>query len=256
MIPIEKTFSEILGDISSTGYSLYVHDKEIPIFYDKSISIEYPEIRIQDIDEKDIYFDRFANSDSSKSLCYTSRTFQVDLYSQDKIELKYMRKAIFDRIRDFFILEYMPFTYTSDFNYDNVNGYYFNPIFSNSDDNEYRYINKIEFKNNLIPKVDSLDDLVENSWYYDENGLYVKSSEYDIKDIIIVIALQGKLFSNGDLLKDRNIISYKITRKQIMSDLENNEVERFSFDIDILFNEEYDNGILPDLQGTKIIRYD
>jgi len=254
---IEKTFCEIIGDITNDGYALKVEGKDVPVLYGKDDTTVYPQIRITpNIDAYPVYFDRFAVPDSSKSVEYSIKVFQVDLYSENKIELEKIKKAVKTRRYYFFNLEYMDFEYTEDFAYDNENGYYFNPIYSDTRDNHYRGVNQVKIGNSVIQKTTSLDKLKKNSWYMNKDGLYIKiSDKYDIQDIKIIILLQGRRFKNGDIIKDRRIIDYNITREAQLSDLEDNEVERYSFDMAILFSEEIKNRKLPIIKDINF-RYD
>jgi hypothetical protein len=254
MTTIEKTVCEICGDITEKGYALNIDGVNVPVYIGKDATTVYPEIRITPfIDEYDVHFDRFIVPSLTRSVQYYIGIFQIDIYSEDLIQLDKIKKEIRDRIYYLFNLEFMDFEYTKDFAYDNQSDCYFNYIYTDTDDNCFRDISKIKFGNDIITRVDNFNDLVNDSWYQDEDGLYIKlSDKHDIKDVKVVILQQGMKFENGDLMGDRNIIAHKITRKSQLSELENNEVERYSFDIALLFGEEFRNRKLPNLQDIKI----
>ena len=59
--------------------------------------------------------------------------------------------------------------------------------------------------------------------------------------------MQGRLFSNGFSHSDNGIHAYYLSKQRNLSSLENNEVERVSFDLDILFSKKINREELPEV---------
>lgn len=89
-----------------------------------------------------------------------------------------------------------------------------------------------------------------NSYFVDKNYLYIKTNE-NIQDIEIKVLMQGRLFPNGMSHSDKGIHVYIISKQRNLSSLEDNEVERISFDLDILFSKKLNREELP--KNKKIL---
>lgn len=235
---IIKTVCEIIGDPVPTGYSL----EGTPIFLNEDDTTTYPQIRITPlIDEYDINEDKYIDIKMNRSIIYYKGVFQIDIYAQKIPQVKKIKKAIDNRIYHFFNLEFLELD-SNDFIYNNETGYYHSLAYANVEDNPYKNVVKLKINNNLL-----------SDWYSNEDGLFVRLDEgQKVEDIKIVVLLRGRQFSNGELVPDRNIYAHQISRTQQLSDLEDNEVERISFDLDLVFSEEFRDNDLPILDKTGV----
>ena len=57
--------------------------------------------------------------------------------------------------------------------------------------------------------------------------------------------MQGRLFSNGFSFSDNGLHDYYLSKQKNMSSLASNNVERISFDLDILFSNKMNREELP-----------
>ena len=64
--------------------------------------------------------------------------------------------------------------------------------------------------------------------------------------------LQGRLFSNGFAYSDYGLHDYRLSDPRNLSGLEDNEVERISFDLDILYSNKIQREKLPKINQVKI----
>ena len=83
-----------------------------------------------------------------------------------------------------------------------------------------------------------------DSYFVDEDYLYVQTNQ-NIKDIQIKVLTQGRLFENGMSHSDKGIHAYFISKQRNLSSLEDNEVERISFDLEVLFSKKLNREELP-----------
>ena len=91
------------------------------------------------------------------------------------------------------------------------------------------------------------NDLTNDSFCAKNDYLYVQTDK-NLKKIEIKTLMQGKLFSNGLSYSDMGIHDYSLSKQRNLSLLENNEVERISFDLEILFSKKLDREELPTLK--------
>ena len=109
----------------------------------------------------------------------------------------------------------------------------------------------IEVCGNSLERVYSLEDLVDESFFVDDEALYVKTSQR-LKTIKISVITQGRLFNDKTSPSNRGIAFHEIGSPRNLSDLESNEVERISFDIYILFAAKRTRDKLPNVDELRI----
>ena len=80
--------------------------------------------------------------------------------------------------------------------------------------------------------------------------MYINTDK-NLYDIEIKVLLQGRLFNNGDSYSDRGIHYYEIIDEKNLSALEDNEVERISFDLGILYSHKREREKLPEVNRIK-----
>ena len=64
--------------------------------------------------------------------------------------------------------------------------------------------------------------------------------------------MQGRLFENGYSFSDNGIHTYDIMNQRNLSYLEDNEVERISFDLAILFSKKINRETLPIVNNVRL----
>ena len=109
----------------------------------------------------------------------------------------------------------------------------------------------IEVCNKPLERVLSLEDLVDESFYVDSEALYIKTTG-KIKTIKISVITQGRLFDDKTSPSNRGIAFHEIGDPRNLSELEDNEVERISFDIYILFAAKRTRDRLPNVDKLRI----
>ena len=251
MNQIIKTMCEIIGDHQEEGGYLFPYSqKSIPILLNKDKTTTYPEIRLSPfIQNSDFYTERYAEKTLRDYREWKTAKFQVDIYSPSLAEVNNIYLELRDRIYDFFNLEILVYSYNKHFELidDNI---YKNPSYT-IDGVLFIDVYHIEVCNKPLRRVFSLDELTDESFYIDEEALYV-NTQYKIKTIKISVITQGRLFDDKTSPSNRGIAFHEIGDPRNLSELEDNEVERISFDIYILFAAKRTRDKLPDVNATRI----
>ena len=247
---IVKSILEILGDINENGYSF----NNVPILLNKDLTTTYPEIRLSPfITNRDVDFQKYIDHNQyQKYREWEQGTFQVDIFAKTIIEAHQILDQLKERIYDFFNLETLIYNWNNEF--EQIDGtLYRNRAYAISyDDNNYLFkdIYSITINDVIVNRVASIEELTLNTFYVDNEYLYINTDE-SLYDIEIKVLLQGRLFSNGDSYSDRGIHYYEIIDEKNLSALEDNEVERISFDLGILYSHKREREKLPEVNRIK-----
>lgn len=226
---VTKSFLEILGDETDTGYSFYT----VPIFLNKDKNTEYPEIRVSPfIDKFDIHNQKNIERTYREYRDWRGGVFQIDIYARNIIEAQNIYDRLIDRIYDFFNLETLIYSDNGEFEEIGVNtfknyGYGIGDLFKD--------IYDIRIEGVKMNRVHSIDDLDLDTYYVDNDALYL-CTKRNLRTFKIKVLLQGRLFKNGDAYSDRGLHYYQLSDQRNLSSLEQNEVERISFDMYILYS--------------------
>lgn len=250
---ITQSVLELIGDISPWGYH-FLHDgKEIPVLLNKDITTSYPEIRVSPfIDRYDLDFQKFLEKSYSQYRHWQGGVFQVDIYSKNIIEAHNIYDKLTDRIYDFFNLETLVYSWNNQFEEIDTHTYK-NVAYAIPLDKEQRLfkdiysvtIDNIKFKRQF-----AYEDLEEDSFYVDEDALYICTKK-NIKKIQIKVLLQGKLFQDGMAYSDRGLHYHELSEQRNLSALEANDVERISFDLMVIFSYKREREKLPKVNRIK-----
>ena len=252
MNTIIKTMCEVMGDHQEDGGYLFPYNEQyIPVLLNKDETTFYPEIRISPfIQQNDMFTERFSEKTLRDYREWKTAKFQVDIFSQDLAEVNNIYLALRDRIYDFFNLEVLVYSYNKHFQKLNDN-LYKNVSYGLSD--LFVDIYHIEICNESLTRVFNLDELDDDCFYVDDEALYVQTSK-KIKTIKISVITQGRLFDDKTSPSNRGIAYHQIEAPKNLSELEDNEVERISFDIYILFAAKRTRDKLPDVNKLRIKR--
>lgn len=226
---VTKSIFEILGDKTRTGYSF----QSIPIHLYKDFTTEYPQIRVSPfIDKVDINYQKNIEKTYRKYRHWEAGTFQIDIYSRSIIEAQKIYDRLIERIYDFFNLETLIYDNNDEFVEIDTNiyknyGYGVGDLFKD--------IYSVQVENKRFKKVFSYRDIENDSYYVDEDALYLCTKK-NLKTFKVKVLLQGRLFENGDAYSDRGLHYHELSEQRNLSSLEDNEVERISFDMYILYS--------------------
>lgn len=243
---VTRAVFELLGNKTATGYSLTVKGDEIPLFLNKDGTTKYPQIRVSPFVEKgDRKYQHHISEDKRAYRHWQYGIFQVDIYTKNLPQAQNIYDVISKRLHDFFTLETVIFNDNGGF--EEVEEHlYRNKAYALLDDDMFKDVYGIRIQDTIIKRVRILDALKMNSFYVDDEYLYIKTDQ-DLKDIEIKMLLQGRLFSNGFAYSDNGLHSYRISKQRNLSLLEDNEVERISFDLELLFSKKINRERLPEV---------
>lgn len=226
---------QILGEEKSNGFFLPVvynnKNIQVPNYLFKDAPAEYPEIRIspflEDKMESHPIRIRKYNYDNKKRF-YTAK-FQIDIYATNVAQVNTIYDALEKRIDLFYDIDTVIYGYNKSFK--RLNDYvYHNPIFTS----ENFQFSDIVINGKRIHKVNNYDDMEMNTYIINNKGLYVKTA-LPIKFIRMWSIINGLTFPDGTTAFSRGIIKTNISDRIMLSDLEKNNVERISFELDIFY---------------------
>lgn len=251
MNQIIKTMCEILGDHQEQGGYLFPYSqKSIPILLNKDKTTSYPEIRLSPfIQNEDIYTERYREKTLRNYREWKSGKFQVDIFSPSLAEVNNIYLELRDRIYDFFNLEVLTHSYNKYFEKQNDNLY--KNIAYALDNDFFVDIYHIEICDEPLLRVYDINNLIDESFFIDNEALYIKTNK-NIKTIKVTLITQGRLFDDKTSPSNRGIAFHEIGDPRNLSELENNEVERISFDIYILFAAKRTRDKLPNVDRLRI----
>jgi len=243
---VTRAVFELIGDPTDTGYALPSPNGLIPVYLNKDGTTKYPQIRISPfISKNDVMYQKHIDDNERMYRHWEAGIFQVDIYTKDLILAQDIYDLIKLRIFDFFNLQTVIFNYNNDFI--EIDDYtYANKAYALLDDDMFKDVYGIRIDDVIIDKVKSLDDLRMDTFYVDDEFLYIKTQN-NLKHMEIKMLLQGRLFHNGCAYSDIGLHDYQVSKERNLSSLEDNEVERISFDLEVLFSKKINREILPTL---------
>lgn len=222
---------KVLGDETNTGFFTTIDDNiKVPNYLFKDIQSEYPEIRIFPFinGHKKLSFN-YPISKKFRNIKDIYKTeFQIDIYSKSIPQLNKIYREIENRIDDFTKIDTIIYGYNTD--YIDTGDYYKNTIYENNNFS----IGWISIDGITLIPVCSVNDLVDNSWYLGNDGLYIKT-DLNIKKIEVMSIYNGRMFPNNTTLYSIGVYTMRINNVMELSDLEDNEVERLMVEILIIY---------------------
>lgn len=237
-----KAILELLGDHENGAYYLPLNDKKIPVLLNKDETTVYPEIRLSPFVEKySLEHQKYIERNYARYRDWEAGVCQIDLFAQTVVEVQNIYDEIMNRLYDFFNLETVIYNYNDDFTQLDDN-YYKNEAYAINHD-LFIDIYDIEVKGKKLTRVSSIDDIKEESFYVDDEALYINTE--CIECIKIKVLMQGRLFSNGDAFSDRGLHYIEFSQQRNLSSLEDNDVERISFDMYVVYSHKREREELP-----------
>lgn len=245
-----KTMCEIIGEHQPQGgYEFPYSQRSVPILLNKDKTTTYPEIRISPfIQNADAFTERYREKTLRNYREWKDIVFQIDIFSPDLAEVNNIYSELRNRIYDFFNLEVLVYSYNQHF-VSQGNDIYKNISYAVGD--LFSEIYHIEVCDTPMQRVLSLEKLTDDSFYVDTEALYIKTSK-NLKTIKISVITQGKLLNDKTSPSNRGIAYHSIGDPRNLSELEENEVERISFDIYVLYAIKRTRDKLPDVNKLSV----
>ena len=232
---------QIIGDEKEDGFytSVKYNDNiiQVPNFLFKDGPAEYPEIRISPFlsDTAKAHPIRITSYGRNIKRKFYDAIFQIDIYAKSIIEAHNIYDELANRIYDFFNLETLVYSWTPQF--EEIDMHIYKNIAYGIPDNEdqrlFKDIYGVKIGNTKFQRKFAYEDLELDCFYVDEDALYVCTKK-NLKKIQIKVLLQGRLFQNGDAYSDRGLHYHELSDQRNLSALEDNDVERISFDLMII----------------------
>ena len=115
----------------------------------------------------------------------------------------------------------------------------------------FKDVYSVVLEKQKLKRVFDFYDLDMETFYIDEDALYIYTKK-DLKTLEMKVLIQGRLFEDGDSYSDRGIHYYELSSQRNLSALEDNEVERISFDIYILYSHRREREEIPKVKGIRL----
>ena len=243
---ITKSILEILGDKTEMGYSF----NYVPILLNKDPTTQYPEIRVFPfIDKVDVMDQKYIEKSYQAYRHWEAGTFQIDIFTTNIIDAQNIYDKLIERIYDFFNLETLVYNWTPSFK--EIDTYVYKNIDYALTGELFKDIYSVVLEEKKLKRVFLFEDLELDTFYIDENALYICSKK-NLKTLELKVLLQGRLFDNGDSYSDRGIHYYELSNQTNLSSLEDNEVDRISFDMYILYSHRREREELPKVNKVRL----
>ena len=243
---ITKSIFEIIGDKTETGYSF----NYVPVFLNKDPTTQYPEIRIHPfIDKFDIMDQKYIEKSYQAYRHWEGGVFQIDIFTTNIIDAQNIYDKLIERIYDFFNLETLIYNWTPSFK--EIDTYIYKNIDYALTGDLFKDVYSVVLEQQKLKRVFVFEDLSLDTFYIDENALYICSKK-NLKTLEMKVLLQGSLFENGDSYSDRGIHYYELSNQRNLSALEENEVERISFDMYILYSHRREREEIPKVKRIRL----
>lgn len=243
---ITKSVFEILGDKTQYGYEF----NYIPVLLNKDPTTQYPEIRVHPfIDKFDVMDQKYIEKSYQAYRHWEGGVFQIDIFTTNIIDGQNIYDNLIERIYDFFNLETLIYNWTPSFREIETN------IYKNIDyaltGDLFKDVYSVALEKEKLKRVFLFDDLELDSFYIDEDALYICTKK-NLRTLEMKVLLQGRLFENGDSYSDRGIHYYELSNQRNLSSLEENEVERISFDMYILYSHRREREEIPKVKRIRL----
>lgn len=242
---VTKSVFELIGDITPYGYSF----KHIPVLLNKDATTQYPQIRISPfIDKYNISDQKYIEKSYQAYRHWEGGVFQIDIYTKNIIDAQNIYDKIIMRLYDFFNLETVIYNWNTDFEEidDNI---YKNRSYALTGE-LFKEVYGLTLEGHKQERVYNFDDLKLGTFYVDKDALYI-CSHRNLKTMELKVLLQGRLFQNGDSFSDRGIHHYEVSDQRNLSALEDNEVERISFDLSIIYSHRREREPIPKVKRVR-----
>lgn len=226
----------IIGDDEPSGFFTPVRKGneiyKVPNFLFKDAPAEYPEIRISPFiseQQESHVVHKYCQNRFGK-LYHYSTNFQVDIYATTIPMVNNIYEAVFERIDKFNDFDTVTYGYNKSFK-EIEDKIFYSPIYNSRNFNIFRIL----INNNIIKRVDNTNSLKYNTYTINEDGLTVCTT-LPIQKIKIYHNINGLQFNNDKTQYDMHILNTSISNKRMLSELEENNVERITFDLNILYH--------------------
>lgn len=239
---------QIIGEEEEDGFYTPVKYNDevikVPNYLFKDGPSKYPEIRISPFlsDTLKAHPIRVTSYGRNIKRKFYDAIFQVDIYATNVVQLNNIYSAVKRRIDYFYDIDTVLYGYDKHFQLlDEERNIYYHKGYNT---NDFKIIS-IYFGNIPLLRVYDKDKLkTKNTYYLDETGLYVNTL-FNIKMIKINAIISGLTFPDGQTANSKGIIKTRTMNKRTLSELEENNVERISFELGIFYMMDQERNIGP-----------
>lgn len=250
------TIRQVIGEEESDGFFTYIdYNNEIikvPNYLFKDAPSEYPEIRISPFlrDEQTSHPIRIKGYNNHIKRKVFNAKFQIDIYATNIAQANQIYDAISRRIDLFYDIDIVHYGYDKNFIEIGPN-LYFNKEITSKD---FKF-SGIRMGSYILDIAQNEEELKQNNTYLlNEKGLFVHTP-FNIKWIRMGSIINGLLLPDGHTTYSKGIIKMNKSNKIMLSDLQNNDVERISFELDIFYSQDSERNSGPIATHTVISDY-
>ena len=229
---------QIIGEEKEDGFYTPVkyNDEiiQVPNYLFKDGPSEYPEIRISPFlsDRLKAHPIRVTSYGRSIKRKFYDAIFQIDIYATNVVQVNNIYSAVARRIDYFYDIDTVLYGYDKHFQLLDEEKYIYYHKGYNA--NDFKIIS-IYFGNIPLLRVFDKEQLKKrDTYYFDETGLYINTL-FNIKMIQINTIINGLTFPDGQTANSKGIIKTRTMNRRYLSELEENNVERISFELGIFY---------------------
>lgn len=245
---------QIIGDEEEDGFYTRVEYNgetiKVPNCLFKDGTAEYPEIRISPFlrDSQASHSIRIRDYGKETKTKFYNAMFQVDIYATNIVLANKIYSTVKHRIDFFYDIDTVLYGYDKSFQLiDSERNIWYTPKYNTKD---FTIIGVMFFRM-LFQRARNKQQLKRKDTYFiDETGLYIHT-DLPIKMIRINSIINGLVFPDGDTAHQKGIIKTRTMNKRQLSKLEENDVERISFELGIFYR--LDSTRNPGVLATDLI---
>ena len=229
---------QIIGNEKEDGFYTPVkwnnQTINVPNYLFKDGTANYPEIRISPFlsESQASHSIRIRDFNYDSKTSFYNTIFQIDIYATNLPLVNKIEDTIRHRIDLFYDIDSIIYGYDKSFHLiDSEKNVYYSPKYNI---NNIKIIG-ISFCNRRIDRVHKKEMLkYKHTFFIDKEGLYVHT-DFPIKMMRINAILNGLVFPDGETAHKKGIIKTRVMNRRSLSQLENNKVERVSFELGIFY---------------------
>lgn len=207
---------------------------EVPNFLFRDGPAEYPEIRISPLlsDGSKAHPLRIKGYGRNIRRKIYSAIFQIDIYATNLALVNKIDSAVKRRIDYFYDIDTATYGYDKKFKLiDEEKTIYHHKGYNT---NDFQIIG-VYIKNFQLTKVFDKKELnKKNTYYIDKTGLYI-NTDLNIKMLQISVIVDGLAFPDGETAYSKGIIKMRRSNKRTLSELEKDQVERITYELNISY---------------------
>lgn len=228
-----RIIRQVIGEERADGFFTPVSYNgemiEVPNFLFKDAPSVYPEIRISPFleDNQEAHPIRIRGHNYENKKEFFTAKFQVDIYATNIVQVNDIYDAVKRRIGLFYDIDTVVYGYDKRFKQIGRH------IYCNEEYKNFRFADVMVGDIHLKP-VTRIEDLKINTYLANEDGMYINTC-LPIQFLRMRSIINGLLLPDGETTYAKSVIKMRVANRIMLSELEKNDVERISFELEVFY---------------------